>query len=293
MARRRPETRALGDQCWQALWRNKQLAIFPAISGIATLVILAVTMVIVLGVTTRMHSDNAAGYMFVLGLVIVYVLSTFVITFCNTALVGTCLKLLRGQPATVNDGFNIALSHLSTLIGFSLLSSTVGLLTGIIRGEARESKNLLLMIVGLILSAIIRFSWDVATFLILPVIVVENLSVGKALQRSTNLFKQTWANLVLGEMTISTGACLFTALAIGIGALLIVGAAMTGSIVLIGVAVALTVLALAVVAIMVSAVNTIYRTSLYLYATTGNAGSFLDPRLVYGLFNPGMAPRIA
>ena len=55
-------------------------------------------------------------------------------------------------------------------------------------------------IIGRIVVGFVGVAWSLVTFLVVPILVVEQLSVGAAVKRSAELFKHTW-----GENVVTNG----------------------------------------------------------------------------------------
>jgi hypothetical protein len=102
------------------------------------------------------------------------------------------------------------------------------------------------------------------TFLVVPILVLEDLGVGDALKRSKDLFKKTWGENVIGQFGL--GAVGFLLALPGI-LLIVAGAAIgtVGLVVLGGIGAILLIAS----AVIVSALSGIYRTALYHYAANG------------------------
>jgi Family of unknown function (DUF6159) len=118
-----------------------------------------------------------------------YACASFVTIFFNCAL-AACVQLkFAGQTPTLADGLRRAASRIHVILLWSLLTSTIGRLFEFIeqRGWA-----------GRIAVGLIGISWNLSTFLIVPVLVMEDHGVIDSLRRSASLLRQTW-----GEQLIS------------------------------------------------------------------------------------------
>ena len=113
-------------------------------------------------------------------------------------------------------------------------------------------------------------AWNLATYLVVPVLVVENVGPIEAIQRSTSLLKRTWGEQIAGNFSIGLVfglIALLAVLVVGVPVMLL--AAATGSAVIIGLGVALVVLVVAVISLVGSTLNGIYVAALYRYAVDG------------------------
>ena len=98
-------------------------------------------------------------------------------------------------------------------------------------------------IIGSIVSSLLGFGWTVATFLTVPVLAIENVSPIDAVKRSAQLLKRTWGEQLVGNAGVNAvfGLMMFGVFLVGVP--LIVLAAISESLVLMGIAVLLVVLA--------------------------------------------------
>ena len=258
---------------------DKELMVFPAISAV-----LSVLVLITFAVPTFMAgwfdstalSDSGfpvAGY--VVGFLF-YVVQYFVIFFCNTALVGAALIRLRGGDPTVGDGFRLAMSKITAILGYAVIAATVGM---ILRAISERSGAL-----GKIVISFIGLAWNVATFLVVPVLAAEDIGPIDAVKRSSAYLRKTWGEQIVGNAGMGAvfGLLTFGTFLAGIG--LFIAAAMTQSgplMAAVGVGVILTLMTLALVS---SALGGIYAAALYRYAAEGDAGAFFSPDMVKGAF---------
>ena len=204
-----------------------------------------------------------------------YLVSYTVTFFFNTALVGAALIRLDGGDPTLGDGFRIALSRLPQIVGYALIAATVGMVLRAITERAG--------IVGPIIAGIIGFAWNVATFLVVPVLAVEGIGPIAAIKRSGGLLRQTWGEQIIGNVGIGLffGLISFVVIIIGIGATVLLFQA---SVALGFVALVVMLLALGIVGLIGSAVSGIYVASLYRYATKGDGGTTFSAGDLSGAF---------
>lgn len=293
MARKVANGVQLTKQCWQALKQNPQLLIFPLASGIA-LVLVGILFLVptVLGAAlfsggevTAEGDITTAEYIFgVVMLFLYYFVCYTVIIFSNTALVGVALKLLRGESAGVGDGIAIALSRIGQIIGFALISATIGVLAQIGRDAGRESDNAIVAILASVVGALVQGVWSVVVFFAIPVYVAENVGPTRAIRRSWDVFKQTWGENFTGRAVIGGVGCLVQFVLVAIIAGLFAVAIATASAPLIVLAILFAIVAFGAIALITGAINGVFQASLYHYATTGDAGRFIDNDLARNAF---------
>ncbi|MBA3871480.1 MAG: hypothetical protein H0X30_20235, partial [Anaerolineae bacterium] len=264
----------LTRQSWAALRANPQLLIFPVISliGMIVVTILFFIPVSATGIISAISEQNGRSgninqTLFTITLFLYYFVAYTVIIFSNTALVGAALKLARGETATVQDGINIALSHIGKIFVFALISATIGMLARAVRQSGANSRNPVGMIIAAIIAGIIQGSWNLVVFFVIPVLVVEDLGVMDSLKRSLSLFNQTWGEKFVGSLAISAVGCLATIGLMVVGFVLIMLAAATHSTALVIITIAVVIFAFIFLMLLNGAINGIFQASLYQYAT--------------------------
>lgn len=258
---------------------DKELLVYPLLSGLASMLVLATFAIpaLLAGIGDRLASGEDGAR--VLGTIVAfafYVTQYFVILFCNTALVGAAMIRLRGGDPTVGDGFRVAFARLGTILGYAVVSATVGML---LRALARRGGAL-----GRIASSMFGLAWGLATFLVVPVLVVEDVGPVEAVRRSAAYLKRTWGEQLAGNLGM--GAVFgVAALVVGLaGVAGLVAAAAMGSGVLAAVVAVAMVVAFVALSLVSSALAGIYSAAVYRYAADGNAGGFFPERLVKDAF---------
>ncbi|MBK8024220.1 MAG: hypothetical protein IPK19_22990 [Chloroflexi bacterium] len=262
---------------------------FPVISTIG-LIIVSILFFIPLAAIGGTNPENLIGENGSLNvgtaivLFLYYLVTYTVIIFSNVALVGAVFKLMRGEKATLQDGFAIASARFGKIFVYALISATIGVLARSIREGGRQSNNGLVAILAAILGGLIQGAWNLLVFFAIPIIVVEDVGVVDSMKRSLELFKKTWGESFVGNTAIGIASCLVWLAILVVGGAIIALAVSTGSIVLIVAAVLLVVLAFAVLSLINGAINGVFQASLYRYAMEGEAGPFIDTALAREAF---------
>jgi hypothetical protein len=267
----------LARQSWIALRQNRQLLLFPLVSGLALIVasLLFLAAALGMGVFSGSEGDDPDWLVGLVLLFLFYLVAYTIAIFANAALVGAVLKLGRGETATVRDGFSIAFSRLGRIVLYASISATVGMLASSIARSGRESSNIIVAIVTAIVGALIQGAWNLVVFFAIPVIVSEDLGVTASLRRSLDIFRQTWGEDFVGRATIGGAGCLvFAAILLITGVVVGIGLAIESG-ALVAFAVVVGVVLIGAVALVTGALNGVFQASLYRYATTGDAGPFI------------------
>lgn len=279
----------LAKQSWNALRTNPQLLVFPLISLIASIFVTVAFFIPIVGTQLADFSANreSPSVITFIVLFLYYFANYFVVIFSNTALIGAIMKLMRGETATVRDGLNIAMARLDKILFYAFISATVGMIARAIRDGGRDSNNIVISIIASIFASLLQGAWNLMVFFALPVIVVENVSPIDSMRRSLEIFKRTWGETFVGSTVIGGFACLISFAIIGIGALIFAAGVATESIVLVVLAVGFVIIAFVVLGLVQGAINAVFQASMYHYATTGDAGRFIDTELARSAFGNG------
>ena len=258
---------------------DKELVVFPIVSATLSIFVFLTFLVPMLlagvfdSTVTGRSGFSVVGYL--VGFLF-YVVQYTVIFFCNTALVGAALIRLRGGDPTVADGFRIAWSRFRAILGYALIAATVGM---ILRAIAER-----VGFIGKLVVAAIGFTWNVATYLVVPVLVVENVGPVDAIKRSASYLRKTWGEQIIGNFGLGTAFGLLTLGTVLSGILLFIGAAMTGSVALMVTVGVLLIAALIAIALISSALSGVYAAAVYRYAAEGETGTFFTADMVRGAF---------
>lgn len=231
-------------------------------------------------VTAALEQPGQADPIVYVVLFVVYVVASFIGIFFNAALVACALEAFAGRTPTVAHGFEVAVKRLPQILGWSLVAATVGLLITVVQGVLRDKLGFL----GALLGNLMDIAWAVVTYFVVPVLVVDGVGPVEAVKRSSAILKRTWGESLAGEGGLGIISFLLTlpaCLVIGVAAMFI-DASMLVTILVIAIAVVY----LVVVSLVFAALNTIFRTGAYLYATTGTAPTSIDAELVQSAFHP-------
>lgn len=249
---------------------DKELMVFPALSGVATLLVTAsffVPLAVTGGWEFFATESGQTPYLGVVFGFLFYLAQYTVIFFFNSALVGAAMIRMDGGDPTVSDGLSIATSRLPAILGYAALAATVGM---ILRFIAERSGFLGRMVAGFV-----GMGWTLATFLAVPVLVTKNLGPIDTVKESAGLFKRTWGEQVVGNFGMGWAFALM-----GVSWTLVCGGALYGMAALgLGPGPLLATVALMVsgylfLALFSAALKGVYTAALYRYAETGDAGLF-------------------
>jgi hypothetical protein len=268
---------ALTGQAWRVLMLDKELLIFPLLSGIACFLVLATFIAGAWASGVRIKDPQQIEAAYWVGLFIYYFVNYFIIVFFNCALVACAMIRFRGGDPTVADGLKAARERLGLIAAWAFVAATVGVILQMIE----ERVGFLGKIVTMILGA----AWTIATFFVVPVLVVENLGPIDAAKRSAAIVRKAWGESIVGNAGI--GILTFLAmllLVVPCALLTIVLAVKTSSIAVGLVGAALTIGLVVTIALVSSALTSILLSALYLFASGEKAPPGFDPSRLKGAF---------
>jgi hypothetical protein len=269
----------LTKQSFQVLRMEKKLLIFPLLSGIACLLVLAsfALPLWLTGYARLLNEDGKLGINLAYYVVLFafYLANYFVIVFFNAALVACAVIRFEGRDPTLNDGLGAAIARLPQILGWALVAASVGVLLRVI--ESRSEK------IGGIVTAFLGMAWSIVTFFVVPVIVIEKAGPITAVKRSTAILRKAWGESLTANVGVSAIAFL---LCIPAALLIFAGVAMAnaGNGVLSAMMIGVGVLSLLAISLVSSAVSAIVLAALYLYGATNRVPSAFDASLLTGAF---------
>jgi hypothetical protein len=171
---------------FKVLKQHKQLIVFPLLSGISLLLVMASFIVAIVysgqWQTQNSWADERVTYYGTLFLF--YLVNYFIVVFFNMALIHCARLAFKGEEVSIGKGLEFSLGRIGSILSWSLFAATVGT---ILRAIQENSG-----VVGKIITGIIGIVWNIATFFVVPVIAYENLGPVGAFKRSSQLMKQKW-----------------------------------------------------------------------------------------------------
>lgn len=268
-------------QSWEVLKLDRELLVFPLLSGLACLLVMASFAVPVwaTGLAAPFLSDGAAGAgeldqtEQVIAYVILfafYFVNYFVIVFFNTALIACAIIRFKGGNPNLADGFSAASSRVAQIAGWALVAATVGLILRII--ESRSEKF------GQFIASLLGMAWSAITYFVVPVIVVERKGPIDAGKRSLEILKRTWGEALAANFGI--GLIIFLASLLGIVPCILGVVALAAGHTALGlIALVIGIIAVLIISLVSSALHAIVVGALYLYAAEGTVPRQFDNRL--------------
>jgi hypothetical protein len=274
----------LAKASWNVLYTDKQLVLFPILSGLASLLVLISFIAPLVGLTlngtivwTEENGQLQPPWWFYVVVFAFYFCSYFVIIFFNAALVSCAILRFNGQTPTLGDGLRAAFARLPQILAWALVSATIGMILKMIENAHEKA--------GEIISAILGTAWTILTYFVVPILVVEKLGPVAAVSRSTALLRKTWGEALAGHI----GLGLFQFLIVLPGILLLIGGGVACAslnpvaigLSIVGLGLLYCLLAFAVCA----ALDTIFLSALYQFAAFDKVPEGFDRGTIEGAFS--------
>ncbi|MEZ5247571.1 MAG: DUF6159 family protein [Acidimicrobiales bacterium] len=246
----------LAKVSWGVLRQDRELLVIPLLSFVSALVVLAALLVPTIALLdTGSGEDTASPALALIGIVAALAMSVISVFF-NGALVAGAHERMSGGDPTVSSAMRRAMSRLGGLLPWALLTGTVGLILQAVRDRAGFLGAFVLRLAGA--------AWEVVTFLVVPAIVIDEHSAIDGLKRSGSLLKETWGENLAAR--VGFGVLGMVAMIPAVIVVALTGA-LGGPALVAGIVIAVFYVALVIVVL--TALNAVFQTALYLYATTG------------------------
>ncbi len=190
-------TWSLMGASWDVVRRTKGLLLFPLLSGVCCLAV-AASFAIPMFLNDAWHPPQRGAppqqqIIYYGTLFIFYFCNYTVITYFNVAVVaGAVSRMIGGEP-TIGFCFREANRRIHLILGWAAVSATVGLILRII--EDRSPK------IGQFVAGLLGVAWALASFLVVPALVVDNVGPITALKESGKLLRKTWGEQIVGNFS--------------------------------------------------------------------------------------------
>ncbi len=287
---------ALFKQAWGVLRGDPALAVFPVISAAATLLVIASFAVPVLlseelrgtfislaqsrrAATSGATAEHASATATVVALALMfafYLCTSFVTIFFNAALLGAADRKFRGQPTGVGVGISVALSRLPQILGWAVVSAIIGTILRALEERVGFLGRIAIMLVGT--------AWAIASYFVVPALVIEGVGPFAALKRSVAAIRKTWGEGLALAVGFGIMGFLITLLCLGIVATGLVLGIVAESVALAVAIASIGVLLLVVWAIVASTLRAIVQVALYRYAVDGVVPNGFDASAMQAAF---------
>ena len=165
---------------------------------------------------------------------------------------------LRGRDAQLGSAFADSLRNIGGITALALVSVAMALIAGAIRGRSRGGLRRMA-------ADTVERAWLAATYLVLPVMILEDAPFMQSADRATHLHRHNLLQIVIGELGLMLTARIISGLTVFVAIGLAVGAYF-GAPALLPVAIGVALLLFVLTAAFMAYVRTAFYTCLYLWA---------------------------
>ncbi len=243
---------------------DPELMVYLLFSGIMSVLSFGVVLTFTGGLGFVIGNDEGFEGGVAVGTFISYFIVSVITVFWNAAIIASAYeRMTTGRNPSFSYGIKQAMKCFPQILIWGLISGTVGVIIGFFEAMA-ESDNIVVAIIGHIISFMISFAWWMTTFFVVPMIVLENSGVFESMKKGPKLFDETWGENIVAS--VGTGIINFivilTIIVVCLPLFIFgeIGAALAFILIVIGIAIS---------SLFFTACDAVNKASLYYYAKTG------------------------
>ena len=258
---------------WKVLQLDRELIFFPIMGTLGAIVVGVIAAGVFAGTGTFDRLGSGETEFNIVDLIVTLVAyfgALYMVIFCNAALIAAARERLEGGDPNVMSGIRAVRGMWLAILGWTIITGTVGLILQALQSMARENSHGVMRIVAMILVALLQTAWAYITFFVIPVLVVERVGPFRAIRRSGSLLRQSWGEQLTASFSFFF-IYLIAMLIVAIPVVVLIFVWPVGAII---VGVILGGLALASVA----AMEGIFKAALYEWVSEGKGSEWFDQR---------------
>lgn len=184
----------LFKETWRFLWLDKEMLWVPVIAVLMELfffgLFIGVIVMTNMGSNGLVSDDSPIWYLIMF---LVYVVMAFIAAFSQAIITHIVYVRARGGDASLGQGLRKAMSHWFTLLLWSTITATVGI---VLRTISERSQLL-----GKIVTALLGAAWGILTYFVVPAMVIDNKNAFQSIGKSGQVFKQTWGETLVSNIS--------------------------------------------------------------------------------------------
>lgn len=258
------QSKLLTQKSWAIIQANRYLLAFPVLGFVISLIPLAI-----FWIPAGFFLLNNQNWIGILLAILGIFANQIVISISSGGLIAAADAELSGQDSSIAHGLGRALARILPLIAWAFVATVVNVIVGAMRGRSGSGAADALRNLA---AAGVLAMWQLVTFFVLPLIMLEGLGPIAAIKQSFALFRQKWGTQIFGGVRIGGLVGLATILP-GILLVLLGGwLAITGSATALGFGIGIIVLGILlfmVGALLLSTMRGIFAVVLYRFASQG------------------------
>lgn len=187
------------------------------------------------------------------------VLIAYIITYFYTGMTVNLIDThLKGRDAKLGQAYLDALKNLGALVQLGVISTIVSILTSAVRGKGRSRTRELA-------AEAVEHAWQAATYLVLPIIIIEDSSLRQAMSRAWQLHSKHLSDVIIAEVGVTLVNKVIGSVVV-LAALFSGGGLYLASPALLPLAIVIGVVLISLAMVFTAYLRTAYYTCLYLWA---------------------------
>jgi len=267
----------LFKEAWGYLQSDKEMVFIPLVTAILNILLFGFLMTIffflvlngTFSISSEGETSSVGEYIFYF---FIYLIGAFTLALSQAGVAHTVYTRAHGGDATLGESLKVAFSHWASLLLWSAITSTVGL---ILRMIAERSKLL-----GRIVVALFGVAWSILTYFVVPAIVLDKKSAPAAIGHSAKVLKQTWGEAAVSNISLSiVFFFVYILLILATFGLFIFFASLSSVYVFLFI-LPIVIIGFIIVALIQSALESVVKTLLYIYASEGVVPPNFNPILL-------------
>lgn len=253
----------LFKEAWRYLKADKEMVWIPLITSFLNLAlfgfIVAVFVMVILGGDFTLSAEGEPSSPVELAFYFAcYVVGAFTLALSQAGITHTVYTRAHGGDATLGDSLKTAFSHWGSLLLWSVITSTVGIILRMIAERSKLIGRLVVMFIGA--------AWSVITYFVVPAMVIDKKSAFGSISKSGQVFKATWGETIVSNVSLGLVFLLAHVLVLAAAAGLMITAVAVEITFLVPVIVVLYVIWIVIASLVQSALEGVLKTLLYIYA---------------------------
>jgi hypothetical protein len=178
----------LAMNSFTVLKENRQLIIFPILSGISMLLVISSFFIAIFAAAgwdfDSLRDTDPHDVVNYVILFLYYLVNYFVIVFFNMALVHCTHLYFMGEEVTIRKGLQFSMSRIGVILAWAAFAATVGTLLRLLQDNLGKVGKIIISLIGVV--------WSITTFFVVPIIAYEKLGPLDAFKRSASMMKEKW-----------------------------------------------------------------------------------------------------
>lgn len=174
---------------WHFLCSNKSLFFFPLLAALLNIVVIALAIPSVWACFNYNNIVGSSNIFMGIGLIILFLLAvSFITIFINTAATVYILQHMQGKPISAMQALRFAMRRWLRILQWSIINTIIAQILHMVENSNSRARNFIANAGGI--------AWSLASYFVIPLIVVDDLGPINALRASGKLFKQRWSRVV-------------------------------------------------------------------------------------------------